>query len=390
MLVLLSLLAAIGFAQNCDVGTGNPSQKRRACKKLPDCKWNSSIEDNGVITPGECVAATSCAGQTANKCKKRNTCFIDWADPLKPCLDYNPDVEMPCNRLSGKKNMEKCNKQDKCIWGSGDRANKECVPIPTDLQTRACETYNGKPYKYICKKIEKCTWVDRGTDAKKCVLKRKPFEKTCSTVTAQLECNNQPNGCVWTQNQCRELNCPQINDRMKCQKSDKGCQWAEGMHPGDYDVSRNKKDQKDALKNTLGARDGYCKNGIKTCQDIMVENFCILSSTKYGINGCHWNKEAKEMGRSRCHTTPPCSAHDKTNDNGLTCQSADNMNGGKCVWQKSGNVNRCMEFDCGSAQVQEKNKCNTVGCHWHRNKDKRDPLKVGYCGVLDFAKGRRL
>jgi len=394
MLILLSLLAAIGYAQvDCTQGINvndNVSQKRRQCKKLDGCKWKSAHEDGGVLIPGACSEASSCAALKHNECKKRNNCYINWAANGKPCQDFNPGQTYPCAQLSGKRNQDKCDAQAGCIRGSGDRANKECVPIPANLQSRPCSDFSGKPNKYLCNSVEKCRWVRGGPNAKTCELKKRPAEKSCNSINAQLECNNNPNGCLWNGSQCTEVACNQLTDRVKCNASDRGCTWSTGMNAKDYDITKNKQDQKNALKDTLGARDGFCQNGVRNCDDIMTESFCIISNIKYGVNGCYWNKEAKEMDRPRCATIQPCSAH--TNAGRAVCLSNQNMLGGanRCVWQKSGDLDRCMEFDCTDARLDTKNKCNTVGCHWHRNKDKRDPLSEGYCGILDFSKGRRL
>lgn len=391
MLVLLSLLAAIGFAQDCTQGISdddNTSQKRRQCKKLAGCKWKSAYEDNGQQIPGSCSATDACSALSHNACKRRNRCYINWAAPGRPCQDYDPDAEYPCAELSGKRNQDKCDKQPKCIRGSGDRANKVCLTIPDNVQELPCETFSNKPNKYLCISVEKCRWIHSGANAKQCVLKKKPEEKRCDTVNAEAECNNQPNGCIWQNNRCNEMNCNQINDRVKCNASDKGCTWSQGMNAKDYDIKKNKRDQKDALKNTLGNREGFCQPGVKSCDEIITESHCLLANLKHGLSGCYWNPEAKEMGRPRCSTREPCAAH--TNKGRVDCLANRNMFNDNCVYQKSGDFDRCMEFACDDAALDTKNKCNTVGCHWHRNKDKRDPNSQGFCGILDYSKGRRL
>lgn len=390
MLVLLSLLAAIGFAQDCTEGISpgdNTSQKRRQCKKLDGCKWKSAREENGVELPGECSATDSCAALSNNECKKRKRCYINWTTNGQPCQDFDPALDYPCNQLSGRVNQDKCDAQRNCIRGSGDRANKQCVTVPANLQDQPCTDFSGKPNKYLCKSVEKCRW---NIGDKSCGLKKLPAEKPCSTINRELECNNNPNGCQWAGNQCNSLTCSQITDRVKCNASDRDCSWSTGMNAKDYDIKKNKKKQKDDLKDTLGDRDGFCQNGVRDCGDIMVENHCVLSNVKFGLANCYWNPEAKEMGVPRCSTIRPCAAH--TNSGRVACLQEQNMLGGgnRCVFQKSGDLDRCMEFDCTSAQLDTKNKCNTVGCHWHRNKDKRDPNSKGYCGILDYEQGRRL
>lgn len=393
MLVLLSLLVAIGYAQvDCTEGINdndNTSQKRRQCKKLAGCKWQSAREVNGVEVPGTCSATSTCAALSQNQCKKRNTCYIKWDQVGRPCLDYNPAQEYPCASLSGKRNQDKCNKQPKCIRGSGDRANKVCITIPDNAQDLPCATFDGKPNKYLCNSIEKCTWSERGENAKKCILKRRPEEKSCSSITEQLECNNNPNGCTFEvgNNRCVSLRCNQISDRMRCQRSDEGCQWAEGITAKDYDITKNREKQKEEMKDDEALRTGFCSNGVRNCDDIMTEGSCILSDVNHGISGCYWNPEAKEMGRPRCSTRQPCAAHsDET-----ACLSNNNMFNNRCSWGYSKDAFRCLEFDCtDQSTLDTKNKCNTVGCWWHRNKNKRDPNSKGFCGVYDVREGRRL
>lgn len=383
---------AIGYAQvDCTEGINandNSSQKRRQCKKLNGCKWQSAREVNGVEVPGSCSESSTCAALSQNQCKKRNNCYIKWDQVGRPCLDYDEDQSYPCAALSGKRNQDKCDKQPNCIRGSGDRANKVCITIPANAQDLPCASFDGKPNKYLCNSIEKCTWNDRGEKAKTCVLKRKPERKQCNQITEQLECNNNPNGCLFNvgQNRCEALACGSITDRTKCNASSNGCTWSSGMNAKDYDIKKNRKKQKDDMKDNEGARDGFCQEGVKECEEIVVENHCVLSNVKYGISGCFWNPEAKEMGRPRCSTVEPCAAHSSEN----TCLQRNNMFGNRCFWGFSKDVFRCMEFECTSNRLDSKNKCNTVGCWWHRNKDKRDPNSQGYCGVYDISQGRRL
>lgn len=383
MLVLLSLLAALGFAQDCNIPDDmNDSQKRRECKKRPTCKWQGKREDNGVTVEGTCAATTSCNALNANQCKKRNNCHINDNKNGKPCEDYNPGQSYPCGQLSGKKNMKKCANQPNCVNGSGDRQLKECLPIPTDIQTHQCSEYHEKPNKYLCLLIKKCTWESR---LRQCVIKKKPEPVRCDLLTNRQECSANPNGCDWQGGQCRSLNCNQLTDRVKCNMSNQKCTWFEGFHATDFEVDKKKGDQRDDKKDVEGARDGTCKNGVSRCEDIYVEGHCLLSKVKHGVDGCFWNEEAKEMGRPRCSSRKPCGQ----NQGETECLRSNNMFNNACVWQLSENNDRCMEFACDDDRLDTKNKCNTVGCHWHRNKDKRDPESKGFCGILDHSKGRR-
>jgi len=386
MLWLFSLLATYALAQNCDVsGFAKSAQKRRECKSREGCKWSGRKEDDQQnVTPGSCDGASTCGALTQNQCKKRNNCYINWTANGRPCQNYNPAQEYPCGQLSGKKNYKKCQDQPKCINGSGDRNLKTCLDLPDNIDDQDCNNFSNRPNKNLCVLHKKCQWVIKN---KKCVPKA-DIIKTCATIGDRNECEKNHSGCKWAQNQCQAMECDEIDDRTMCNSSKRKCQWYQGFNPDDFDHRKNKDDQRqDPNNQPKFENEGTCRDGISNCQSILVENFCLLAQTKYGKSGCTWNKEAKEInGATRCSTTAPCS------DNGdpTSCQTSDNMLGDKCVWQKSGDKMRCMEFACDSSTLNTKNKCNTVGCHWHRNKDKRDPNSQGYCAVYDLSKGRRL
>lgn len=386
MLLLFSLLATFALAQDCDVsGFAKPSQKRRECAKRTDCDWKGRTETTpGNFIEGTCSSSSSCASLNQNRCKKRNTCYINWTKVGQPCEDYNPNQAYPCSQLSGKRNQKKCAAQPLCINGSGDRQNKLCLDLPADIENQDCGTYSNKPNKNLCNEHSKCEWVNKD----KLCIPKKELIKTCPTIFNQNECVINHSGCKWVNNLCVAMGCAEITDRTMCNASKNVCSWYQGFNADDFDPKKNKNKQRNDPNNQPKFDDApKCRDGFKKCSDIMVENHCKLAESKYGINNCHWNAEAKEIpNANRCDTIRACKDYTDSTE----CQLAQNMQNDKCVWQKSGAIMRCMEFACDSAALDTKNKCNTVGCHWHRNKDKRDPESEGYCGVFDLDNGRRL
>jgi len=380
MIWALALLAAGAMAQaDCDVSSLPSRRKRRKeCKARAACNWSVGQET--------CSESDSCASLTSGKCGKRNNCFLDFNDSNK-CKDYNPAVEHNCAELGGKKNAAKCNAQPKCVISGGKGKNKPCLTIPDDLDSQSCSNFSGAANKFLCNRHANCDFLKDGNTCVDAVV-----DGACSGETNERNCGLNKNGCSWDGSNCNAQTCAEITfaahgrfARNKCESSSQNCKWYSGHHKSEFDRTGNKADDRATQAGDRKDKDGTCADGgVTACGDIVTQAKC----NSHGSLTCFWNERSTHMGKDMCQTVPPCDTHTRSGQS--VCELGDSIkgSGAKCVWQMSGDQMACMEYACDDADLDTKNKCNKIGCHWHRGKVKN--TKNPYCGVFDLSQGRRL